>query len=147
MKVSMAEKKRLVAPCGLDCFNCELYEGNLTEELAEYMAKKKGLLQKEIPCKGCRETDGKHYHIPQEGCATLNCVKERGLSFCSQCGDFPCPLLAPLAEGASFYPHNMKIYNLCRIKAVGLERWIEESSEIRRKYYSLSFVVGKGQEE
>jgi len=29
----------------------------------------------------------------------------------------------------------------------GLEKWIEESPEIRRRYYTSPFVVGKGQEE
>jgi hypothetical protein len=40
----------------------------------------------------------------------------------------------------------MKLYNLCRIKKVGLERWIdEEACEIRNKYFKGQFVVGKGQ--
>ena len=26
------DKKILTAPCGLDCFNCPTYEGNITEE-------------------------------------------------------------------------------------------------------------------
>jgi len=147
MEISMARKKGLAAPCGLDCFNCELYEANVTDSLIEHIAEKTGVPREEISCKGCREIEGKHYHIPPGGCATLNCVRERGLSFCSECEDFPCALLAPLAEGASFYPHNMKVYNLCRIKAVGLEKWIEESPEIRRRYYTSPFVVGKGQKE
>ena len=33
----------------------------------------------------------------------------------------PCALLAPTADGAGRYPHNMKVYNLCRIKKRG---WI-----------------------
>jgi len=146
-EISMEQKKRLAAPCGLDCFHCELYEANAPDSLIEHIAEKTGIPREEIPCKGCRETAGKHYHIPAGGCATLNCVTKRGVSLCSECGDFPCALLAPLAEGASFYPHNMKVYNLCRIKAVGLENWIRESGEIRRKYYTSPFVVGKGQEE
>ncbi len=31
----MIGKKELTAPCGLDCFNCELCENNLTDKLAE----------------------------------------------------------------------------------------------------------------
>ena len=27
------DKIRLTAPCGLDCFNCPVYEGNITEEV------------------------------------------------------------------------------------------------------------------
>ncbi len=84
--------------------------------------------------------------IYQNGCETLDCVKEKGHNLCSECSDFPCKLLAPLAEGAAMYPHNMKVYNLCRIQKYGIEKWIEESSEIRTKYFKHKFVVGKGQE-
>lgn len=39
----------------------------------------------------------------------------------------------------------MKTYNLCRIRQVGLEQWILGAGEIRRKYFTAKFVVGKGQ--
>jgi hypothetical protein len=39
----------------------------------------------------------------------------------------------------------MKVYNLCRIKNFGLERWIEEVGEIRKRYFTSGFVVGRGQ--
>ncbi len=32
---TMNDKKALTAPCGLDCFNCELYEENLTDDFVE----------------------------------------------------------------------------------------------------------------
>lgn len=108
--------------------------------------KKFDVSKEEIPCKGCRVQDGKHYHLP-DGCATLNCVKEKGVELCCDCKDFPCALLAPTADGASVYPHNMKVYNLCRMKAIGIEQWIEEAGQIRKKYFTGKFVVGKGQVE
>jgi hypothetical protein len=143
----MDDRKALTAPCGLDCFNCDIYEANLTDRLAELIHEKTGVPKEAIPCKGCRQQDGKHYNIPPEGCATLDCVKARGVELCSDCADFPCALLAPLAQGAATYPHNMKVYNLSRIRLVGLERWIEEAATIRRKYYTGPFVVGKGQSD
>ncbi|HOK06583.1 MAG TPA: DUF3795 domain-containing protein [Syntrophales bacterium] len=140
------EKEALAAPCGLDCFNCELYEGNLTEKLAEAIHKKLGVPKEDVPCRGCRGQDGIHFHLPPGGCATLACVKARGVLFCHECADFPCPYLAPTADQANRYPHNMKVYNLCRIRKVGLRRWIdEEAAEIRRRYFTGPFVVGKGQ--
>ena len=141
----MKDRKALIAPCGLDCFNCEIYENNLTNDLAELIHNKLGAAKSEIPCKGCRQQDGKHYHFPPEGCATLNCVKVSGVEFCCDCDDFPCDYLAPMADGATFYPHNMKVYNLCRIQNVGLERWIEEAVQIRKRYFTGKFVVGQGQ--
>ena len=139
------DKKALTAPCGLDCFNCELYERNLTADLSRIIHEKLGVPEEEIACKGCREQDGKHYHFTQGGCATLDCIKAKGVSLCTECADFPCALLAPLAQGAGMYPHNMKIYNLCRIRQVGLDRWIEEAADIRGRYFKMPFVVGKGQ--
>lgn len=140
----MEKKIALTAPCGLDCFNCELYFENLTEKFAEMIHTKMGVPMDDIPCQGCRAQDGKHYHIP-DGCKNLDCVKEKGHTLCCECDDFPCAILAPLSDGASIYPHNMKVYNLCRIKKYGIEKWIEEASDIRKKYFKHKFVVGKGQ--
>jgi hypothetical protein len=137
----MKDKKALTAPCGLDCFNCSIYEDNLTKELAELIH----LPREKVACKGCRQQDGNHFHLPQ-GCATLDCVKAKGVELCSDCKEFPCALLAPIAAQAGQYPHNMKLYNLCRIKKIGLDSWIEkEAEQIRKKYFTDKFVVGKGQ--
>ncbi len=141
----MTSKKALTAPCGLDCFNCELHEANLTEALSKLIHEKLGVPTAEIPCKGCRLQDGKHYHLPKEGCATLDCFKTKEIDLCCECVDFPCALLAPTADGAKMYPHNMKVYNLCRIKKIGIDRWVDEAGHIRKQYFKGKFVVGKGQ--
>lgn len=141
----MEDKKKLSAPCGLDCFNCELYSQNLTDKLAGLIHEKLGVPLQEIPCRGCRQQDGRHYHLPPGGCATLSCAKAKAVAFCCDCDDFPCAYLAPTADGAARYPHNMKLYNLCRIKKVGLEKWLEEAGQIRQNYFTGKFVVGKGQ--
>lgn len=141
----MVNKKNLAAPCGLDCFNCELYVDNLTDKLAGLIHEKLGIPEQDIPCKGCRQQDGNHFHLISEGCATLDCVKGKGVDFCFNCKEFPCAYLAPTVDGAAKYPHNMKVYNLCRIKMVGLEKWIEEAGDIRKRYFNGKFVVGKGQ--
>ncbi len=146
MRDDLSKKKSLTSPCGLDCFNCELYETNLTDELAQRIHAKSGVPLEEIACRGCRKQKGKHYHLPPEGCATRACTKTRKVAFCFECADFPCPLLAPTADQAARYPHNMKVYNLCRIRKIGLDRWIkEEAGQIRKKYFTAKFTVGKGQ--
>ena len=141
----MKDKRELTAPCGLDCFNCELYEENLTDEFAQLIHDKLGVPKSDVACRGCREQDGKHFHLTENGCATLDCAKAKGVTLCCDCNEFPCALLAPTADGAARYPHNMKVYNLCRIKKVGLDQWIEEAGEIRKKYFKGKFVVGQGQ--
>ena len=49
----------------------------------------------------------------------------------------------PTQQGAAF-PHNMKVYNLCRMKLHGIDKWIEEAVEIRKRYYEGIFEIGKG---
>ena len=43
----MKDKRDLAAPCGLDCFNCEIYEDNLTYELARAIPEKLGVSNEE----------------------------------------------------------------------------------------------------
>ena len=111
------------APCGIYCKKCP------------------GV--KFYNCKGCREQPG--CSIPHEDCATLKCVHQKSLDFCHECGEFPCSLLQPCADGAQRYPYNFKLYNLCRIQRIGLQIWAEdEAAEIRKRYYNGRFVIGRG---
>ncbi|MBF0529775.1 MAG: DUF3795 domain-containing protein [Deltaproteobacteria bacterium] len=140
----MKDKQALTSPCGLDCFNCIIYEDNLSSSIAAVLNDSYGWPLEEIACKGCRQQDGKHVHLPQ-GCATLDCVKAKGVEFCCDCDEFPCAFLAPVADMAALRPHNIKVYNLCRIKKIGIERWIEEEAgQIRTKYFTNNFVAGRG---
>ena len=136
------DKKRLTSPCGVDCFNCLSYEGNITEDFKERVAVFLNIPVEETPCKGCRDESGK-CKLAKGHCATWNCVHERGVAFCCECADFPCVYYTPSLEAADLL-HNLKVYNLCRIKAVGIDRWIEEVAEIRKRYYEGRFVVGEG---
>ncbi|HOO56600.1 MAG TPA: DUF3795 domain-containing protein [bacterium] len=139
----MTDYKELTAPCGLDCFNCPLYSENATDEIIRMMVDKFGMSESALPCRGCRAVKGKVIGLP--GCATFNCAAEKGHEFCCDCGEFPCSKLQPMVDGCDRYPHNMKVFNLCRIKNAGLEKWAEEESlDIRKKYYRGRFVIGAG---
>ena len=106
------DKKYQTAPCGLDCFNCSWFEENVTDEFKRSEATRLGIPPDEVGCRGCRGEQGKCYWA-QGDCATWACVEKKGVTYCFECGEFPCGLLAPSAKGVS-YPHNMKVYNLCR---------------------------------
>jgi len=136
------DKKYQTAPCGLDCHNCNVYEENITDEVKIKMAEYRKISPDEVVCKGCRVENGKCLYANGD-CATWDCTQEKGVTYCFECDEFPCGLLAPTAKGANF-PHNMKVYNLCRMKLLGMDAWIEESAEIRKRYYEGDFVVGKG---
>jgi len=131
----------LTAPCGLDCFNCPVFEENITDETKKGMASFLKMPPEEVACKGCKPENGRCRFT--QDCATWECTQKKGVSLCNECADFPCGLLAPTAKAANF-PHNMKVYNLCRMKLIGIDGWIEESAEIRKRYYEGNFVVGKG---
>ena len=132
----------LIAPCGLDCFNCPVLEGNITEGTRRAMAGHLGIAPEDYsPCKGCRAERGRERF--GQDCATWACVLKKGIDGCGECGEFPCEYLAPTQKGAAF-PHNMKVYNLCRMRSIGVEAWIAESAEIRRRYYEGEFAVGRG---
>jgi hypothetical protein len=141
-KIKIMNKIELTAPCGLDCFNCGWFEENLTDEIRVKEAERLGISFDEVNCKGCRIEQGKCWWAKGD-CATWDCVQKKGLTFCHECTDFPCKLLMPTQQGAAF-PHNMKVYNLCRMRLLGMDKWIEESSEIRKCYYEGKFEVGKG---
>lgn len=130
-----------VAPCGIDCVNCELYEKNNRVDVLERVAKITGKTIEELKCKGCRLQGGCTMH---ENCETLACVQDKEVNFCFDCNDFPCKRLQPMKEGADRYPHNLKVYNLCQIQKMGIEKFLEQSALTRQLYFSGNFVIGAG---
>ncbi len=134
--------KKLTAPCGIDCFNCSMFIENISEELKSMLAKASGKSRDEVACKGCREQGGCKMY--SSSCATLDCVNNQGVEFCFECSEFPCNKLMPCADGSQKYPHNLKVYNLSRIKNIGLENWVKEANTIRGKYFIGKFQVGNG---
>lgn len=135
----------LIAPCGLDCANCDLFRPNGNREAWARAAARTGKTAEESACEGCRKGDGCVFYRGR--CETLACARERGLDFCSDCADFPCARLQPMADGAAFFPHNYKVYNLSVIKARGPEALLSEAPRIRRLYYKGKFKLGAGPQE
>lgn len=139
-----SERKELVAPCGLDCGQCEVYLSREIPELKVYLIQA-GIPEEKLPCKGCKPAGGVCAVLPGE-CATYSCSVEKGLDHCSECGDFPCGILAPALDGADRLPHNLKVYNLCTIKREGVEAFIKKSGKIKETYFKGKMVIGKGPE-
>ncbi len=138
--------KKMTAPCGLPCFACAVYEGNISQELAEQIAEQVGAKPEDIPCAGCRSDAGCSCEMPMtagEGCKTKNCVASKGLHNCSECDEFPCEYLMPVADMADKVLNNTKVYNLCRIKLLGLEVWSKEAASIQQKYFQGKFNYGQ----
>lgn len=138
--------KELTAPCGLACWACAYYKDNITDEIAGQVAGMLHMDISEIACNGCRSENGCSFEAPLtggQGCKTKNCVAEKGLHNCSECNEFPCENLMPVVDGADRAPHNTKIYNLSRMKLIGLEAWSEEAASIQQKYFKGKFAYGR----
>ena len=134
--------KKLTSPCGIDCFNCELFEDNVTKEMQQRIGTMMGIPPEKVTCGSCRITG---CLLIQGDCKHKSCVDNKGIEFCFECSEFPCNKLHPALDRADRLPHNMKMFNLCRIKNVGLEKWAkEESLEIRKRYKEGIIEIGNG---
>ena len=142
--------EQMTAPCGLDCFNCHFFLARKDEEA---MSTVKQLSEEfNIPvdimlCNGCRNHNGKiplQMHIFGEAhrCAAYECSNDKGVKFCGDCEEFPCDNLHPYADKASDLPHNIKVFNLCLIKKMGLEEWAKtKASEVRKIYFTNPWTL------
>jgi len=133
--------KNLTAPCGKDCFNCPLYIGEENKENRNAFLKRNNIPADKYQCKGCRDNAG---FCPGLGilgidghCKMFACIQQKNVEFCFECDEFPCERLQPVADRAERVPHSLKIYNLCMIKKLGVEKWaILHSRRLFNEYYS-----------
>lgn len=145
IKMTKEMKEKIVAPCGIDCFNCEVFEDNITAEMQNRLSVLTKIPAEKLSCPGC--VNGNlclFLKFQGKSCETLNCVNEKKVDFCFECDDFPCRLLMPLANGAEKYPHNLKLFNLCTIKKMGMDAWIDQVKDIRHTYFNKQIEIGKG---
>ena len=133
----MVDYKQMTAPYGRDCFNCPVHLSKDNEKLKRIVSKKLGLPLEDTHCKGCRDENGliPFLHL-KKPCQLLACSQDKGVDFCCDCEEFPCERLQPLADMAGRFAHNLKVYNLCLIKKLGLETWAEtKAQDVFNKYF------------
>lgn len=141
---------QLTAPCGLDCFNCDFFlahENPEAKSRVEKLAEKFKVPAERMLCSGCRNHDGqipiqKLFFGEAHRCAAYECSKSEGVRFCGDCDRFPCDNLHPYADRAGELPHNIKVFNLCLIKRMGVEKWAEsKASEVRKAYFTKPWTL------
>ena len=141
---------QMTAPCGLDCFNCHFYLAHENEEAraaVEKMSEEYNVPVEIMLCQGCRDHDGKiplqkHLFGDSHRCAAYECSQTKGLGFCGDCDEFPCDNLHPYADRSTELPHNMKVFNLCLIKKMGLENWAASKAfEVRETYFTSPWTL------
>ena len=131
-----------VAPCGIDCGNCSLYQSRNDSALMERLLAR-GIPREKLPCDGCRSVKG-DCPVIAEKCETYVCVRQKEVDFCFGCADFPCSKLAPSSDRADVLPHNLKVFNLCTIERVGVEGFTNMSGDLERLYFKGKMQIGKG---
>ena len=141
---------KMTAPCGLDCFNCHFFLARKEQEAmnkVEQLSTEHNIPIEVMFCNGCRAHDGriplqKHVFGKGHRCAAYECSKEKGVNFCGDCEQFPCDNLHPYADMAGDLPHNIKVFNLCLINKMGLEKWAESKAlKVRKVYFSKPWTL------
>jgi hypothetical protein len=135
--------RNLTAPCGIACFECLVFKATTNAAIKKGISEKLGLDYDKSDCIGCRNRNGigflsgKNNIFPVGQCILLDetglckiyaCAEKKQVHNCSECADFPCDLLQPLADRADKIPHNLKAYNLSLIRKMGLEKWATEKA-------------------
>lgn len=135
--------KKMTAPCGIDCFNCAMVAAKDNENLRIAIAKNLNIAAADAVCNGCRPQSGLCIaHSLTEKCHVYQCIEKKGIEFCFECEDFPCDWLHPYADQAGMRPHNTKVYNLCLMKKMGVEKWAStKAKQVRDTYFKEKFKL------
>ncbi len=119
--------------CGIYCGACEIIHAQTEEDKKRVI----GMFQSELPgweatpdqmrCDGCK-SDAPFVNC--RGCRIKDCVKEKGVDFCSECDEFPCAIHEQYQLASQTFRilrHlRFNIQNLRDIRSMGLENWVED---------------------
>ena len=107
---------KLIGCCGLDCEKCDARIATITndnalrEKTAALWTKLNGvtITPEMINCTGCR-VDGAKTPFCDKLCPVHNCVREKGLDTCADCGQMDeCPTLGQIAVNSPSVWDNLK---------------------------------------
>ena len=129
------EPEWVISVCGLNCAKCDIQlagHGNetLRSEIVDWFKDERNEIVEpgKIRCEGCLGPSGAHWSAD---CPIMLCAKDKGLSHCFQCKDFPCVKVEKFgSDGVSH--HQRTIENSMRMKKIGIAKWIEEQNEKER---------------
>ena len=102
-----------------------------------------------MACRGCRDHDGQiplqlYLFGESHRCAAYECAKAKGHDLCGQCEEFPCDHLHPYADKADQLPHNTKVFNLCLINKMGIEKWAAtKAAKVRHTYFNKPWSLAE----
>lgn len=101
---------QMFAPCGMNCMVC--YKHCYTKK----------------PCEGCLCGDnGKPEHCRK--CKIRDCVQEKGIAYCFECGEYPCKQIKNLEKSYRTRYEASLMENSVFVKENGLEAFMEQQKK------------------
>lgn len=100
----------MFAPCGMDCMVCYVH------------------LKKKKNCHGCLADDENKPERCKK-CAIKNCAQEKGITFCYECGDFPCKKISNMEKSYTKRYQVSLLEQSSIVKTEGLERFFEKEAQ------------------
>ena len=84
--------KDLIGACGIECYKCDIHLAPTDQQIAQKLTKHfKGSWENVKPqdfhCDGCTFPDNQMW---SPDCWIRKCVREKDITFCSECRIFPC---------------------------------------------------------
>lgn len=116
MEANLEPKNELIACCGLDCEKCDARIATITnndalrEKTAALWTKLNAaaITPDMIRCTGCR-AEGAKTPFCDKLCPVHNCVREKGLDTCADCGQMDgCRTLGRIAANSPFVLENLR---------------------------------------
>ena len=116
METTMKNTNQLIGCCGLNCETCDTRIATITNDnalrkkTAALWTKLNGvtILPEMIHCTGCR-IEGAKTPFCDKLCPVHNCVREKRLDTCADCGQMDgCPTLGRIAANSPFVLENLK---------------------------------------
>lgn len=120
---SAPDNKKTAAVCGLFCPACTFFIASSEDPARlEKLARRFGIPVEQLECHGCRSE--KRLIFCEQHCKMTGCAAQRGLDFCGQCPEYPCP---ELRDFQAQMPHRLELWEShSRISEAGYEKWYTE---------------------
>ena len=118
-------KTLLLGICGVYCGACTTYRAyNDKDQTLIDWEVKIGMPRDEIYCRGCTSD------LVNEWCSNCDfrkCVKEKGITYCFECEDFPCKKLVDFSKTR---PHRtLGLRNLKQLKETSIKEWLKQKAK------------------
>jgi len=119
--------KELAGICGLYCGACSTYRAYKDKDctLLKKLSVRSNVSVRRVVCDGCLSTNYRLYLPPESrDCDFRKCVKERKVTWCFECAEFPCGRLDSFSRDGRAH-HTAVIDNLKEMKSLGVEEWLK----------------------